>query len=123
MHLVSHRRTATGEYVSEWLLAGIGLCARIDNQGNISELRIAPIAIEQQPNPCTLSDQDTSEGRRFYLQALALLGRRLSIDDPLQEAVVVERLRLEQAWLACSTWRDDRPCDDTAIPLRPYSMK
>lgn len=119
MHLVSHRRTATGEYVSEWLLAGIRLCARIDIQGTISELRIASSAVEQQPSPCALSEQDICEGRRYYLYALALLGQRLSIDDPLQEAVVGERLRLEQAWLASSTWRDDRPCDNTAVPLRP----
>lgn len=119
MHLVSHCRTSGGEYVSEWRLAGVLLRARSNEFGTICNLAISPIAAEPLINACELPDEAISEGQRLYFQALALLSQRLSMDDPLLEVVMLERLRVEQEWLAQSTWRDERPCHHTAIPITP----
>ena len=117
MSLVNHFDLGECGYVSEWLLSNAVVSAHWQRSGAIIKLSLSPVEASASKHVREMPPKETTE--LIYAQALLLLSHRLSLDDPLQEAVVAERMALEQRWLQQSQWQDNRPCDDTAIPLKP----
>jgi hypothetical protein len=121
MSLVNHVDLGERGFITEWLLSNAVLSAHWQQSGILIKLSLRPAGTSVGEHAPGIP---TKEARELiflvYAQALVLLAHRLSLDDPLQEAVVTERMALEQMWLQQSQWRDDRPYDDTAIPLKPF---
>ena len=120
MSLVNHCDLGERGFASEWLLSNAVISAHWQRSGAIIKLSLRPAEASVWKHALEMSPKETT-GLIYliYAQALVLLSHRLSLDDPLQEAVVAERMALEQGWLQQSQWQDDRPYDDTAIPLKP----
>lgn len=120
MSLVNHFDLGERGFVSAWLLSNAVVSAHWQRSGAIIKLSLSPAESSAWKHVREMPPKETT-GLIYliYAQALLLLSHRLSLDDPLQEAVVVERMALEQRWLQQSQWQDNRPCDDTAIPLKP----
>lgn len=120
MRLIGHARTNAGEYVSEWLLEGTILRAQSKAFGDIYDLTLIKTPnVELADISDNLEAEMMSAVNRLYVQALVLASHRLGLDDPLQEAVVIERMALEKMWLQQAQWRDNRPYDNTATSLKP----
>lgn len=120
MNLVKHFSLNGNEYFSEWLVGGAIVAAHWRQVGAIVKLTLRPAdatAHEQVLGGLTEALQGMIY--HIYARALMLLSHRLSLDDALQESVVTERMALEEKWLTQTRWQDDRPYNDTAIPLLP----
>lgn len=120
MRLISHFRLSQSQYLSEWLLDNALISAHWQPMAGIHSLTLKPAAdcLSLHTTTCRLSTGATAELCGIYGQALVALAHCLSLDDALQEAVITERMALEQQMLKQMTWRDNRPCVDTSIPLK-----
>lgn len=120
MTLVNHFNLGDSGFVSEWLLDGMVMSVQWQQPGAIAKLSLRPAESGGWKHKLGILAEE-SQGLicLIYAQTLVLLAHRLSLDDPLQEAVVAERMALEQTWLQQTQWQDDRPYNNTAIPLKP----
>lgn len=120
MTLINHFILSDSEFVSEWLLDGMVISVQWQHTGAIVRLSLRPTKLKKWDHVLDAPlEKEKTLICLIYAQSLVLLSHRLSLDDPLQEAVVAERIALEQTWLQQTKWQDDRPYNNTAIPLKP----
>ncbi len=120
MNLVKHFSLNSNEYISEWLVGGATVVVHWRQVGAIVKLTLRPAdstAHEQVLDELTEALQGMIH--HIYARVLILLSHKLSLDDALQESIVTERMTLEEEWIIQTRWQDDRPYNDTAIPLIP----
>lgn len=124
MRLISHDITEVGTFTSVWLLDGVYIEAEWTHHEGVVGIRLGIANTTSHHEDRSLIYSHTEQALRLYYgEVLSVLARRLSLDDYLQEAVIMARLAHQANCAERSRWQDDRPCSDTATPLSHYSIK